>query len=139
MTRHVKFFTAIDSLAVHIRRIVCFLQFAVRNRVLDLLEIRIFRGRETTDSTAGGKKKMAKYGISGISGNPGNQGNPGKPGKPGNPGNQGNPGFCGRNPSRKNRYSLRIARVIVCEICCHYRVNKFNMNRAPFEDHLYSF
>ena len=57
MTRHVIFFTAIDSFAVHIRRIVCFLQFAVRNRVLDLLEIRIFRGRETTDSTAGGKKK----------------------------------------------------------------------------------
>ena len=33
-----------------------FLQFAVRNRVLDLLKVRIFRGRETTDSTAGGKK-----------------------------------------------------------------------------------
>ena len=68
MTRHVKFFTAIDSFAVHIRRIVCFLQFAVRNRVLDLLKIRIFRGRETTDSTAGGKKKMAKIRNFGKSG-----------------------------------------------------------------------
>ena len=57
MTRHVQFFTAISIFAVHLRHIVCFLQFAVRNRVLDLLEIRICRGRETTDSTAGGKKK----------------------------------------------------------------------------------
>ena len=57
MTRHVKFFTAIDSFAAHIRRIVRFFPSAVRNRVLDLLEVRIPRGRETTDSTAGGKKK----------------------------------------------------------------------------------
>ena len=60
MTRHVKFFTAIGIFAVHLRHILQFLLFTVRNRVLGRLEVRISRGRETTDFAAGGKKKMAK-------------------------------------------------------------------------------
>ena len=56
MVRCVDFLTAISVCVVHIRAVFIVSPFAGRNRDLGGLPVRIYRGREPTDSAAGGKK-----------------------------------------------------------------------------------